>query len=151
MATWIWDVNNGNKNYTGGNWPGKVITVDPTSGYHKYTFSVTDSNPKLKVIFNNNNNGTQTADLDLYNNGIYTASGFTGEYYGATNVIETVDYSDVKVSVRNGSLVIETPEAMTVVIVRADGTITNATVQAGYTSIELPKGVYIVAGKKVII
>ncbi|MDE7441216.1 MAG: starch-binding protein [Muribaculaceae bacterium] len=151
VATWIWDVNNGNKNYTGGNWPGKVITVDPTSGYHKYTFSVTDSNPKLKVIFNNNNNGTQTADLDLYNNGIYTASGFTGEYYGATNVIETVDYSDVKVSVRNGSLVIETPEAMTVVIVRVDGTITNATVQAGYTSIELPKGVYIVAGKKVII
>ena len=47
-----------------GGWPGKAVTTTDENGY--YTYEVTkDSSTDFNYIFNNNNNGKQTADLQL--------------------------------------------------------------------------------------
>ncbi|MDE6026719.1 MAG: starch-binding protein, partial [Muribaculaceae bacterium] len=51
VKVWVWDANN-NKNYTGGNWPGQEIKYDNISGYHKFTCTVEEANPKMMIIFN---------------------------------------------------------------------------------------------------
>ena len=64
------------------------MTFDSVSGYHKYTFDVEDGNVALMVVFSNGS-GTQTADLELHNGGIYTADGFSGAYFDGITDIET--------------------------------------------------------------
>ncbi|MDE5808573.1 MAG: starch-binding protein, partial [Muribaculaceae bacterium] len=149
VNAWVWDANNGNKNYTGGTWPGKKIELDPESGYHKFSCTVKDANPKMMVIFNNGS--AQTADLDLMNNGIYTASGFTGNYHSATGFADQVSMNEVKVSTFNSSLTVESTKALILQIVRVDGMVILANIQPGINTIDLPKGLYIVAGKKIIL
>ena len=148
IKAWVWDANNGDKNYTGGTWPGQEISFDNASGYHKFSCTVEDANPKMMIIFNNGSD--QTANLDFVNNGIYTASGYTGNTYGVSNVND-IDFSDVKVGVSNGRLQILSDRTMTMTVNRVDGMTFNVTVNEGLTSIELPKGLYIVAGKKIIL
>ncbi|MDE6717713.1 MAG: starch-binding protein, partial [Muribaculaceae bacterium] len=151
VNVWVWDKANGNKNYTGNQWPGQKISVDSESGYHKFTWTVTDANPNLNIIFSTGGGSPQTADLEVHNNGIYTFSGFTGKYYGSATGVESVDYSSLKIFVHNGSLVVETPDIAILPVVRIDGTMTVLNLFPGQTTVELPKGLYIVAGKKVII
>ncbi|MDE6682791.1 MAG: starch-binding protein, partial [Muribaculaceae bacterium] len=148
VKAWAWDVNNGNKNYTGGTWPGQDINFDNQSGYHKFSCTVSDANPKMMIIFNNGS--LKTADLDFVNNGIYTVSGFTGKTYGSTG-IANVNLDGINVSAYNGRLQILSDRAVTLTVTRVDGMTLNVTVQEGVNTIELPKGLYIVAGKKVIL
>ena len=151
VNAWVWDAGNGNKNYTGGTWPGQTINRDAESGYHKFSCTVTDAEPKMMVIFSNPE-GIQTKDLEMIPNGIYTADGFTGKYYGtATGIVTNMDMSGIKVWQSNGNLIIETAEAATVRIVRVDGMVISTMVQPGINTIELPKGLYIVNGKKIIL
>ena len=42
----------------------------------------------MMIIFNAGNGGAQTDDFELENNGVYNASGFTGEYVAAVDGIE---------------------------------------------------------------
>ncbi len=149
VKAWVWDANNGNKNYTGGQWPGQDLDFDQESGYHKFTCTVTDAQPKMMIIFNNGS--AQTANLDFHKNGIYNASGFTGQYYVSVGVSNAVDYSGIKVGKSSAGLTIETGEAVKVDIVRVDGLVISVMAQPGINTVDLPKGLYIVAGKKVII
>lgn len=82
VSTWIWDKNDEQKNYTGGTWPGRSITLDSTyPSLYSYTFSCPDSNPELKCIFNDGDKNhstageTQTADLQLKNGWVYDITG----------------------------------------------------------------------------
>ena len=61
VAAWVW--NDAGNNFTGGVWPGKVVSpVEGKDGWYGISFEgITDS--KLNFIFNNNNNGVQTGDL----------------------------------------------------------------------------------------
>ncbi len=148
VNAWIWDAADGDKNYTGGTWPGQSLSVDPETGYYKVSAAVTNETPNLMIIFSNN--GTpQTANLQFYHNGIYNAQGFSGVTTGVK--ANTVSESSLKVSVRDHKLFIETPEACTVNVVRLDGVSLPLDLHIGYNTIELPRGLYIVAGKKVVL
>ncbi len=143
VYSWVWDAE-GN-NYTGGTWPGTLLSLDPVTGYYKFTCEITGSDPK--IIFSNGT-GTQTADFDFVNNGVYSASGFTGDLVTG---IDNAVVSGISVSVREHSLVITTLVACTVTVVRADGIAFPVNLHIGYNTVDLPRGFYIVAGKKVIL
>ena len=147
VYTWVWDENNGDKNYTGGSWPGQRLSIDPESGYYKFSCVVTDANPKLMVIFNNGS-GTQTANLGFVNGGVYTATGHTGDILTSVSVVAD---SRIKVWANSGRAVVETPEACSVMIVSADGRMQRETLHVGRNYIDLPRGFYVIAGKKVIL
>ena len=75
VKCWAWDSKN---NYTGGTWPGAVCTkVGTNNGKNiwKWSYSGTLTTLPAYIIFNNNNNGQQTPDLDFHNGGYYTESG----------------------------------------------------------------------------
>ncbi len=76
VYTWIWDSANANLNFTGGNWPGTTMTVDPALGYHKYTFSYDAEAPALKCLFNPGGDDGKTSDFDFINYGLYTTAGY---------------------------------------------------------------------------
>lgn len=148
-TVWAWDSAHDSKNYSGGNWPGQGIALDPVSGYFKFTCTVTDANPIMKIIFSDKGAG-QTADLDFFNNGIYNAQGFTGKYY-ADGIDQAIIVNNLKVYTRNGSLIIETPDACTTSIVRIDGVSFPVDLHVGINTIELPRGFYIVNGTKIVL
>lgn len=75
VKCWAWDSKN---NYTGGTWPGAACTkVGTNNGKNvwKWTYSGTMTTQPKFIIFNNNNNGQQTADLDFKNGGYYNEAG----------------------------------------------------------------------------
>ncbi len=92
VKTWIWDAADGNRNFTGGTWPGADMTLDAETGYWFYSFTCEAAAPKLMCIFNNGSD--QTADLELINRGIYTRAGYTGQNVsGIENVAAEVALS----------------------------------------------------------
>ena len=147
VMVWAWDAADGDKNYTGGTWPGQSISLDPASGYYKFSCTVTNDAPKMMIIFNNGS-GTQTADLEFHHNGIYTASGFSGNYVSSVSEV-SVDRLSVYTS--GHSLVIDTPTAANIQVARPDGVCFILEAQAGRNVYDLPRGLYIVNGKKVIL
>ena len=146
IHAWVWDSTN---NYTGGNWPGQLISVDPVTGYYKITCTVNTSSPDLKIIFNNGGN-QQTADLVFKHNGIYNKDGFTGMYV-SVGVDDVAVESEMKVYVANGNLVVEAPSAAVISIVRADGVYFTRQIHVGKNVLDLPRGFYIVNGSKYIL
>lgn len=112
VYTWVWDRNDGDRNYTGGSWPGVEISL--SADYPKlysYTFTCDKANPNLWCIFNNGGNGKQTKDMQLNNGHVYSianngtdlgpaseytggsgdiASGSIGSFVSATNAGGTV-------------------------------------------------------------
>ncbi len=146
VTAWVWDSNN-DKNYTGGTWPGQNLSIDPASGYYKFTCTVTDPNPDMKIIFSNN--GTpQTDDLKFVHNGIYNYMGYTNQLYSG---IADIEATGLNISVRDHKLCIESDEARTVTVVCADGRNFPLNVHVGYNSFDLPRGFYIVGQKKVVL
>ncbi len=131
-----------------GKWPGTQITeteeIDGKTLY-KYSYTPTRALSKPMVIFNNGS--SQTADLTLVPDGIYTSDGFTGQS-GMGNV--NVD-AQISVSVCGGKLVIYSDSHAVVNAVRADGTATALDVRPGSNTYELPRGFYIVSRTKVIL
>ncbi|MDE6299061.1 MAG: starch-binding protein [Muribaculaceae bacterium] len=143
VYAWVWDVNHGNKNYTGGTWPGMELQKDATTGHYKFSCKVSDADPKMKIIFNNGS--AQTADFDFVNNGIYTATGFSGQ----TGVESVMINDNLKIRIQSGVLTIESPAQGFVTVARMDGVSFPIMLNPGLNSIELPKGLYIINGKKV--
>ena len=75
VKCWAWD---GKNNYTGGTWPGQECTMVGTNdGKNVWKWSYTGSltTQPTYIIFNNNNQGLQTADLDFKNGGYYNEAG----------------------------------------------------------------------------
>ena len=93
VYTWVWDESEGNKNYTGGTWPGTEISLpSEDSKLYSYTFTCTNATPKLYCIFNNGNSGekNQTQNMVLKNGYVYsmanngTCHGPVSEYNGGS-------------------------------------------------------------------
>ena len=76
VKAYVWDGGNGNKEYLG-TWSGSSMTKN-SEGMWEISFTTTDALVSPMVIFNNGN-GTQTADLELVNGGVYTFSGYVGQ------------------------------------------------------------------------
>ena len=77
---WAWNSNLGNKNYTGGTWPGAACTVygkheDGRSIWEWDGGEVGDDIP-TNIIFSNNKS-PQTPDLVFVNGGVYDENGLT--------------------------------------------------------------------------
>ena len=75
VKCWAWDDNN---NYTGGTWPGAACTKVGTANGRsvwKWTYNGALTTLPAHIIFNNNDNGQQTADLDFRNGGYYNEAG----------------------------------------------------------------------------
>ena len=74
IHAYIWDASNNNKEYLG-SWPGKPMTYNSTLSMWEYSFSTNDLLVRPMIIFNNAS-GSQTADLQLVNRGIYNFNGY---------------------------------------------------------------------------
>ncbi|MCM1067662.1 MAG: starch-binding protein [Muribaculaceae bacterium] len=96
VYTWIWDAAEGNKNYTGGTWPGTAMQLDSATGYYVYAFDCDASAPNLMCIFNNGSDQGKTKDLTLVNNGIYTAAGYSGTNVSGVEAIATSEAYSVE-------------------------------------------------------
>ena len=86
---WAWTESD---NYTGGNWPGVSCTKTDMKKngldvwMWKYDGDLTST--PTKIIFNNGNNGQQTANLDFVNGAVYNRNGKTNEV--VTGINQTV-------------------------------------------------------------
>ena len=109
---WAWNENLGNKNYTGGTWPGAACTVWGTTNngltiWHWDGGQVGDDIP-THIIFSNNKS-PQTSDLVFVNGGVYNENGLTdyviavtGDLNGDGNV-NTGDISTLYQAILSGS------------------------------------------------
>lgn len=119
---------NGSAHFTGG-WPGVACTKVGTNNGHnvyKWTYSGTWTYEPANIIFNNGS-GTQTSDLDFHNGGYYNES-------GALQGVVTDIAADVRADQRPYPARVYT----------LDGR------QVSNTPNQLPRGIYIVGGRKVI-
>lgn len=69
VAVWAWD---GSTNFTGGKWPGKLMTKEGD------VWTYTGEGAPKEIIFNNNNNGSQTGDLPFVDGATYDKNGVVG-------------------------------------------------------------------------
>ena len=142
VRCWRWDKQ---YNYTTGNWPGstctKVGTASNNNAVWKWTFKTSErknasGNTNEGIIFSNGlsgDNARQTDDLPFENGGYYTSNGAWDNVINPTTGISFVTtekfvQTDNNVYSLDGRLV------------RTDGKLEN-----------LPKGIYIVNKKKVIL
>lgn len=79
VKIWVWDANNGNYNYTGGEWPGVAMskTTEQVGGHDVYTWSTYDitGTPTNIIISNNGSNTERTGDQPFVNGAYYKADG----------------------------------------------------------------------------
>jgi hypothetical protein len=139
VKCWAW---NDTQNYTTGSWPGATCTKvgtnndksvwkwtwDGKSFKPNSTTEMTPSGQPTFIIFNNDNNGGQTSDLDFKNSGYYNQAGALQGIVAGISTILTDAANDDKIYTLDGRLV------------RTDGNLQ-----------QLPKGLYIVNKKKVIV
>ena len=132
VKCWAWDEKG---NYTGGTWPGAACTKVGTNNDktvwkwtwdNSYTGSAATS--PTQIIFNNDNKGSQTSDLDFKNGGYYNQAGALQGVVTAIQKISVSSELSTKVYTLDGRLV------------RTDGNLNGLT-----------KGVYIVGNKKYVL
>ena len=90
VKCWCW---NGQKNFTGGSWPGatctKVGTTDKGNAVWKWTGPATTEGTPTGIIFSSNGS-PQTTDLEFVNGGYYTITGLQGVVDGSQSGIANV-------------------------------------------------------------
>ena len=155
---YIWD---GGDNFAEflGKWPGTKMTRSDFEGQEAYkiTFKPGRALGKPMVIFNNGSNAAQTADLDLYNASLYNAAGWQraegsddGKDDGVADAREGVP--GVKIGFEGGRPVAISAAACALPAYRLDGTVVMLNLTAGRNDLShLERGLYIIAGKKVVI
>lgn len=153
IYAYSWDDNHQEGSAFSGKWPGTQLTDQRLiDGKMLYVFSFVPDKAVSngKIIFNNNggNGDNQTGDFTLENGAIYKRSGKVGVWSGIENAEALMG---VKVYAQGGMLVVNSAYDCTVTAVRVDGTQRKLHVTSGLNYFELPKGFYIVAGRKVVL
>lgn len=157
VSVWCWSSTTGT-NFTGGSWPGKKATKMGVTAEGNviwkwlYDGNVNASDMPTNIIFNATSS-PQTSDLPFTNGGYYTVGGLQKTIvpspHSAVNNVKAVS---LKVWAANGQIHIAAPVATTVVISTIDGRSYTRFVEMGENVIDgLGKGVYIVAGTKVML
>lgn len=146
VNAYVWDKNN--TKYAGG-WPGTQIFVDDATGFHKYSFTCSVSDPQLKCIFNNGNNGAgQTADFELINYGVYNYNGYVKS---AVSDIAS-DGQSMRIWTSGGTLYIDSEQPANITLYHIDGTHISISLSAGINMVNgLPHGFYICGQTKIIL
>ena len=110
VKAWVWNHNNGDENYTGGNWPGEdcVKTSNKYNGMTIWMWEYKGDKTDMptNIIFNNGG-GEQTADLDYQNGKCYDFNGVNGSINISTAIkgINAAAKTMVKVYTLNGECV----------------------------------------------
>lgn len=132
-----------------GKWPGKKMTETiMLNDKVVYTFTLVPDCELLnpKVIFNNNGNGQQTADLQLVEYGLYNNAGFLE----ATSAIRYENIADdMIVYASQGILNIIAKHRASVMVYGVDGRQYRITVNEGSNTYHMQPGIYFIAGKKI--
>ena len=110
VKAWVWNHNNGDENYTGGNWPGEdcVKTSNKYNGMTVWMWEYKGDKTDMptNIIFNNGS-GEQTKDLDYQNGKYYDFNGVNGSINITTAIkgINAAAKTMVKVYTLNGECV----------------------------------------------
>lgn len=150
VYVYCWDNNNSGGNAFSGAWPGAKLSE--TVSYNgkqllHWSFKPQQQLASPKIIFSNGN-GEQTSDLMFENMGIYNRK---GKYDIFSSGIGTIANSDFRVFAADGRLVVIAPADCLIKVVGIDGSVSTLPATAGYNYYSLPKGFYIVAGRKILI
>ena len=87
VYAYVWDADNGNKEYAGA-WPGTEMTYSSAYDLYECTFKTSDTPSGLKVVFNNGRGDQSRPDFDYVLNGIFTKSGYTGNDVPTAGIAE---------------------------------------------------------------
>lgn len=90
---WAWNTKNDSQNFTGGNWPGKAMTSDATTGYYKYEFTTDNACHKTLLFNNTSNNDTKFGNFVLQNNYLYNNSGAVKEITATQQTVATPTFN----------------------------------------------------------
>lgn len=150
-----------------GGWPGTEMTRvypaanapmmaanlndQPGTVLWKHTFTPSEDISAAGLIFNNGSGGTgnQTDDLSYVANQVYDHNGNSEEIATFIEAIEAENPVNVKTV--GGNIVVTADKGCRISIVSMDGRSRFVDVQSGETTIELPRGFYIVAGTKIVL
>ncbi len=146
VSAYFWDKGNGNMRYLG-EWPGTMMTQSTEDeNMWSISFTTTDAIVTPMIIFNNAGAGKQTSDFTAENYGVYTSAGF--DHSGVADV----KAGNLIVTVSNGVIYVESPVECDVDVISASGINFRNHLKAGHNAIGgLARGVYMVAGKKVVL
>lgn len=149
-----------------GEWPGincDYVKVGEEEYWH-YKLTSNSESDDMMLIFDDGQDGKgehQTYDLMVRKRGVYTLdmanheapTEFLSVGAGPSSIdaIASEPQEDVKVSKSNGQLVIESAVANEINISRIDGSSRMVQLSKGINTFTLPKGLYIVGGKKIIL
>lgn len=153
-----------------GSWPGKPMTLvnenellpepqnaairaidpaNPALGVYrclwKYEFDESHDLDEAGLIFHNNK-GEQTDDLTYMNDMVFDRDGNM-----ITGLAEEIAASQFGIEVRDGAVYVTTDAPVQLAVYRLDGTVRIVELPTGVTRLELPRGFYIIAGKKVVL
>lgn len=147
-----------------GRWPGTAMTLVQSPSRIMARVNVAQGEKLWKyehgatleaghsIIFNNNDNGSQTGDWKVNgNNHVYASDGNgTSEIYsgGTTGIENTEAAGNMQITASNGTLKVVSATDCVLVITRIDGVNFTLEVVAGENTYTLPRGFYIAAGRK---
>lgn len=160
---YIWIKGSGNLQVCG-SWPGQKATA---LGNGKYKFHIPDNAPAIDdtwMIIWNDGSGNQTADLTFWNQYLYrgenkgsikAAEKITAICPEELTAVENTEANDFRVFSYMGSIVVMAPASMegtTLPVLTATGKLVRTiTLYEGMNTVhDLPQGLYLVGGKKVI-
>lgn len=149
VKAYIWNNVASYPNYTGG-WPGKDMIWNEAQQRWEYTLTVDRPLSAPMVIFNNGKSGVpvnQTADLSLVDWGHYNRTGLQSVSVNSVNA----DGAALHVWTTPGVLHVQSAEEKPLTVYRADGTSFTLSLHPGVNTISLPRGFYIMAGRKAIL
>lgn len=132
-----------------GAWPGQAMEKTTLNGAPAWTlkFTLDEAMDDLMIIFNAGCDKDKTGDLEFVNKGIYNFSGIL-----STSTLQMENTSNLQVSVEQGTLVLTAPTEMIASICKIDGTVILRHLMPGRNVVEgLDKGLYIVAGRKIVL
>lgn len=142
-----------------GGWPGSYCTAIDLDGEPAWMITFEPENElsgNAGIIFNNGHSGVesgnQTIDLRLVNKGIYNRQGLIGVMTGISDgcIIPSVSDDDCisEISVRPGTLIVDTSDSCNLEIFTADGRRIMLNAHKGHNEFSMPRGIYIVRGRK---
>ena len=139
VKAWVWNQNNGDENYTGGNWPGEdcVKTSKKYNGMSIWMWEYKGDKTDMPthIIFNNGSSSAQTSNLKYENGKCYDSNGVNNSIMittGINGINANAAKKMIKVYTLNGECV---------------GVMSNLN-SATYT---LRPGIYIANGRKFVV
>ncbi len=145
IKAWVWDANNGNANYTGGTWPGEEMQLMGKAAngnnIYKWTYSGTLTAIPTGVIFSNGSNKITSGDGTFTNHGYYVEGATTASMVImlSNNILGTTAITPAT-----------TARQRTADIYTISGQLVKRGTEGAVSLDDLPKGIYIVNGKKIV-